>query len=248
MYRHLFSFAAPTVCLLALATTAHAQSSISIANHSFESPDASGSPFLAIPFHDNWDETPEAPGYDPANYGGITWSEWTGVFLNPPSTEPTHITNMDGAQGGYIANIAGMGLSQTLSSTYQAGNSYRLTVGVHPGSRAPLTGDQFSIGLSYLDGGSLTPIASTPITFNGSNFPDGSLFYDFDVDLAAVQAGDAWAGKQIGIEFVALNGFNAGSWDLDNVRLTAVPEPSTITLLAAGLLGGGLFLRRKRSS
>ena len=41
---------------------------------------------------------------------------------------------------------------------------------------------------------------------------------DFSVDLAAVQAGDAWVGMNIGIAIRA-EGQAGGFWDLDNVRL-----------------------------
>ena len=41
---------------------------------------------------------------------------------------------------------------------------------------------------------------------------------DFSVYLPTVQAGDAWAGKPIGVAFRAA-GEAGGFWDLDNVRL-----------------------------
>lgn len=211
---------------------------IAVPNGSFESPVPQPG-FPATPFLDNWQETPEPDGFDPGNFGGLTWNDMTGAFPNPG------FLVLDGQQAGYMFSLAGVGLSQSLSTTYQAGLSYELTVGIHPGlSGQPLPGDIFRIQLSYLNGSSLIPITSTAVIYDAGDFPDVSLFYDHRVSLPTVQPGDAWAGRQIGIEFISETGFGTGTWDIDNVRLTAVPEPSTVTLVAVGL-GGYWFVRAR---
>ena len=66
--------------------------------------------------------------------------------------------------------------------------------------------------------------------------------------VAAQQAGDAWAGKHIGIQLestIPIEMTSFANWDFDNVRLTAVPEPTwLVTLLIA--LSATLFTRRHR--
>jgi hypothetical protein len=60
-----------------------------------------------------------------------------------------------------------------------------------------------------------------------------------------VQAGDAWAGKNIGIKIESLLGDGNGYWDMDNARLTAiVPEPTSLSLATIGV-GGFLFARMR---
>jgi hypothetical protein len=224
------------VALMAVTTGAVAQN-ILIPNASFESPTAptgSGNPALA-----DWLKAPEPPGFDPVNTGGFPWTTLSGVF-DGGTTVP------DGSQGAYLLSYPEVGIYQTLAETYQAGLSYTLTVALHGGAGGLTSADQLQIGLYY--GGGLTPVTSVMIDYSALNFPDQNLYYDFDLTLPEVQPGDAWAGQNIGIEFTAMNGTLSGSWDLDNVRLTAVPEPSTFALLAGGFGYGLLVAYRRRKA
>ena len=87
----------------------------------------------------------------------------------------------------------------------------------------------------------------TIITFSGSTFNPAGPFvlHDYSVTTPMVQAGDAWAGKNIGIKIEALMGDGNGYWDMDNVRLTQVPEPTALSLAAIGF--GGLLFARVRA-
>jgi len=92
-------------------------------------------------------------------------------------------------------------------------------------------------------------VGSTVITYSEAAFPiTGTLnLVDYSVNIPTVQAGDAWAGKHIGIELESTLPIEIavfGSWDFDNVRLTAVPEPTSMALLGIGF--GGMFLARSR--
>jgi hypothetical protein len=52
------------------------------------------------------------------------------------------------------------------------------------------------------------------------------------------------------IEFDATTGANVGSTDqmgVDNVVLTVVPEPTTMTLVGLGMVGAVLGLRKRRA-
>jgi hypothetical protein len=209
--------------------------SITVPNASFESPTApaqSGTPVL-----DDWQKTAEPAGFNPVNTGGFPWTTLSGVFDGGPTVP-------DGSQGAYLLTYPGVGIYQTLGATYQLGTSYNLTVGLHGGGGGLNPTDQLRMMFYY--GGSLTPITTATIDYTALNFPDQSQYYDFELSLPTVQSGDAWAGQNIGIEFTAMNGTMSGSWDLDNVRLTAVPEPSTVLLLTLGLGCGVLFTRRQK--
>ena len=211
---------------------------INVPSFSFETPIApvdSGNPNF-----DNWQENPEPLGFDPG--GGLDWSFRAGVF-RAPAIVP------DGDQAAYLFNTPGIGIYQQLTETYQPGLSYDLIVGVHPGiTRPPTAGDQLRISLSYDNAGTLVPIQSTEIVFDAGDFPDPFSFYDYGVSVSDVQNTDAWSGENIVVQFEALSGDGSGTWDLDNVRLTVVPEPSAILLLAGGLGFGWFAIRTRRKA
>ncbi|MCH8194366.1 MAG: hypothetical protein IIA65_10180, partial [Planctomycetes bacterium] len=102
---------------------------LTVENSSFESPaiDLSLNPFGAWPVIDGWLEM------DLDTLG----SQNTGVFVNSPADSNDHLVNAGGAQLAFLGSEAGNGLSQELVSTFQAGESYRLTVGVGVSSRFP---------------------------------------------------------------------------------------------------------------
>lgn len=217
--------------------------SIPVPNGSFESPTPTP-PFPVTTDVDFWQDEPQPIWFDPDGFG-FTWDQTTGAFPNPPEGNPGRITNMDGAQGGYILALDGTGMSQELEATYEVGLSYTLTVGMASSSSQPLAdGNTFELSLYYLDAlDALVTVASTPITYNITEFPTLTEFVDFSVNLGEVQGGDAWAGENIGIRLRSTSGTGA-AWDLDNVRLQAIPEPGTWALLALGLATGLAYQRR----
>jgi hypothetical protein len=93
-------------------------------------------------------------------------------------------------------------------------------------------------------------VGSTTVTYSAAAFPVGDPLnlIDYQVTVPSVQAGDAWAGKYIGIKLestVSIEATSFGNWDFDNVRLVAVPEPATASLMALGF--GGWLLAQSRS-
>ncbi|MBI3870440.1 MAG: hypothetical protein HY299_18080 [Verrucomicrobia bacterium] len=219
--------------------------SVPVPNGSFESPTVPpGAP--AYPPVDVWQKSPQPVWFDPAATGGITWDQLSGVFPNPVVGEAKHIGNMDGNQAAYLFGLPQVGLGQSsLGATFIVGQSYHLTVGILGGGNIE-EGDSFLIELTYLDNGNNPQgVAFTPVTFNKKDFPNVTHLNDFTVDVGEVQASDPWAGKEIGIQLLSTSGRGAGYWDVDNVRLAAVPEP---TMAALAALGAGGLLAAYRGS
>ena len=102
-------------------------------------------------------------------------------------------------------------------------------------------GATLQISLYYRDGPTnLVTVAATDITNSVTVFSNTTHLSDFTVDTAAVRPGDAWAGQHIGVQIrstVVDTNLAGGYWDLDNVRLFAVPEP----VLAAPVWTNGQF-------
>lgn len=247
------------VILLALATGHGAlqADTVNVPNGSFESP----TPPAGFPVNtsiDSWQETPQPVWYDPSVFGGVTWDQLTGVFPNTAAGEPNHIDNLDGSQAAYLFAIPGVALFQDYNSTdwshpaplhlfdaqFQVGMSYDLTVGVLGGS-GMADGASLQLSFYYRDAGNNpVTIASTDVTYSLANFPTITQLRDYQVSLPAVQAGDPWAGQNIGVQ-IAPTSLGGTYWDVDNVRVKAVPEPGTLSLFA--LAFGGFWLARARA-
>ncbi len=210
-----------------------------VENASFESPETT---FVNINVSD-WQKA-DRPAYFPEDgMGGIFWPQTAGVFLdNNP------YTNIGGAQAAYLLPLPQVSLSQQLDATYQVGQAYRLQVGVFGKSMPAESTATLSLSLYYTgEAGDVTVGTPTLIGFDSSTFPGGGplSLVDFSVNLPVVQPGDDWAGENIGIRIESLMGDGQGSWDVDNVRLSAIPEPGAGLLLLCGLLTA-LCRKRRR--
>jgi hypothetical protein len=235
--------------------------SIPVPDYDFSSPTAPTTSPYAVSSSSaglgSWQVSPPPSYWTSEGASATQWYDSTGAFYNIPAE---HISGLPGAgtQVGYMFDNPGLQLSQTLSSTFQVGQSYQLTVGIGGGSNefgSMAAGTQMQIGLFYLDGsGNENLIGTTTATWDGSTLPDGYVtsLTDYSVSIPAVNATDAWAGQNIGVALIQPYSVTApagdGSyWDVGNVRLvTPAPEPGSLVLLAAGL--GAFVLGRKWSS
>jgi hypothetical protein len=227
---------------VAVASTLHA-ASIIVPNSSFESPNTL--PAGVSTTIDSWQKAPKPAYFDEAAFG-FQWIQTAGIFF-----DSNPYANHDGTQCAYMLSFPGVTLFQDASSglnaTYAAGQSYTMTLGLFGKSLTP--NNSLQLSLYYRDAGNnvITIGSPTTITYNAANFPLTSPLnlVDYSVTIPAVQAGDAWAGKNIGIMIqVASSDFQGGYWDMDNLRLTsAVPEPGAASLLLLGLCG--FFASRK---
>jgi hypothetical protein len=231
---------------------------ILVPNHSFDSPSAPMvDPYVTTQVG-SW-QKPAKPDYFnfvEANYG-IFWDQTAGIFFGPGA-----YGNMDGIQAGFILAWPQAGIfqdydtmdyndpvpSHDFNATFEIGKSYALSVGVYgkgfPGFNMT-EGSLLGLSLYYRDGANhVTVGAPTIVSYSTALFPSGGAnLIDYSVLIQTVQAGDAWAGKNIGIKIESIYGMGDGYWDIDNVRLTAVPEPSSLALAAIG----GLCVLRFRN-
>ena len=236
------------VILVGVLTTI-AQTSLSVPNGSFESP-VVGPPLYAGAVIDDWEKTPEPPGYDTNVFGA--WDEKSGVFFNVPNPQP--IAGVDGLQAAFLFTFPGAGFFQDYESvggtnevpshafdeTFQVGRRYRLTAGFTTSSTFSLAeGATLRFGLYYRDGFSnRIPVASSIISFSTNIFTNIFELTDFSVETPTVQVDDPWAGEHIGVEFVSTTdiALASGIWDIDNIRLE---ETLTPFLSEAAVVGGG---------
>jgi hypothetical protein len=245
------------VSLILGVVTAQAQP-IFVPNHSFNSASAPMvDPYVTTQVG-SW-QKPAKPAYFnfvEQNYG-IFWDQTTGIFFGPGA-----YGNMDGIQAAFVLAWPQAGIfqdydtmdyndpvpSHEFDASFEIGKSYTLTAGVYgkgfPGFNMT-EGSMLGLSLYYRDGANqITVGAPTIITYSSALFPTGGPLnlIDFSVVIPTVQSGDAWADKHIGIRIESIYGVGDGYWDIDNVRLTAVPEPST---LGIAVIGGLLMLRRR---
>ncbi len=132
--------------------------------------------------------------------------------------------------------------------TLQAHTTYTLTVAFGQGlnNTSNALGYYTGFGLIVLDAG--PSFAGTLVTteFLGTDDPAPGTFKDFSVTFDSDtfltgQKGSPKAGDQLRIGFDLGTGIYA-----DNVRLDIAPEPSTLVLLASGLVGLLAYARRRR--
>ncbi|MEI7729311.1 MAG: PEP-CTERM sorting domain-containing protein [Verrucomicrobiota bacterium] len=211
-----------------------------VPNGSFESPTTA---YVGINI-DSWQKA-NKPGYFDEVAYGFSWIQTAGLFLNTAVGQPDHIDNVDGNQSAYLLAFPQVALSQDLTAPdakFNIGSAYDLTVGLL--GKGMADGSSLLLSLYYRDGGNNpVTVVSTTITYTAAALPSTTHLTDFQVQVPIVQPGDAWAGQNIGVKVESAFGAGAGYWDMDNVRLVAVPEPGVPALISFGFIGF-MMLRR----
>jgi hypothetical protein len=204
--------------------------SIDIPNASFELPKTT---FVDINI-DSWQKSPIPWWYDES--GGFFWNQLTGVFLNVAPTDPSYIDNCDGNQAAFLFAYPEVELFQDLTTTFEVGQSYHLTVGIIGGGGNMKDGVPIEIRLYYRNTeNKKVTVGATTFTYD-SDTGYVKHFNDVRLDIPRVTGAHPWAGKNIGVQLVSTltladldpdTGRAGGYWDLDNVRLTkslSVPD------------------------
>ncbi len=233
-------------CLLTPLALAVYASPVAIPNASFETPLAPRVSPYAFPDMECWQKTPQPFWYNPSDFQGSPWEYLLGTFYNAHVSDPdTYIDNADGQQGTFLFAVPGVGLFQDYNSlsganptpshafnaTFEVGSAYDLSVGVIGGGGGMKPGVTLLLGLYYQDAASnLVSVAATTVTHSPVTFPTNTHFVDFQVHVPMVQAGDPWAGQNIGIQLISTVGFDliGGYWDVDNVRMVKTPAPTLL--------------------
>jgi len=236
------------LCLLAillltgLAPTVRA-GNIYVPNASFESPVVTTNSPYAAPDMDYWEKSPQPVWYDPSQNQNTPWEDLMGEFYNV-NFPGEFIVNCSGNQAGFLFALPEAAIYQDYTTVYgtnatpshafnalfNVGHSYTLTVGLIGGGGGMAPGATVELSLYYLDASSnQVTVAATTVTNTTANFPTNTFLMDFSVNVPTVNAGDAWAGQNIGIEIASTVGFtnSGGYWDFDDVRLVeniAVPN------------------------
>ena len=124
--------------------------------------------------------------------------------------------------------------------TLEVGKSYTFTVGAIGGGGGMLNGVTAEISLYYRsDTGTPLTLAATTITNSPDAFRNSTHFVDFNVSIPAVEVGDPWAGKRLGLRLrsTVSPDSQGGYWDFDNFRLTSHARPSVRLLFAKATEG-----------
>ncbi len=193
---------------------------------------------------DSWQKPAQPNTFDTNVFG--SWDNLAGLFANTPSTNGDFIDNAEGGQLAFLFAYPQIAIFQDFNSTdwsngapthafnatFTAGKAYDLTVGLTTSSEEPLTiGSTLLLNLYYRDASNnMVTVGATTVTFDTNVFTNFAHLVDFKVKVPTVKPTDAWAGKNIGIQFEATTApqLIGGVWDLDNVRLneTGVPNYS----------------------
>jgi hypothetical protein len=201
-----------------------------VPNASFEAP---ATLFVSTLVSD-WQKLPKPGWYEET--GEFLWSQLSGVFLNPAEGRPDRILNCHERQAVWLFAVPEVGLLQELGEAgpsasvqtrYEPGRVYELTAGVLGGGGSMLEGATLELDLYYRDDATnLVVIAATTVTNVAGLFGNPKVLLDYSVPTPVVAVDDPWAGRAIGIRFVSTVSFElqGGYWDLDNVRLTALPS------------------------
>lgn len=209
--------------------------SVFIQNHDFETGGLADGSFSnnpgAVPT--GWQLVNSADGNF---YGYINPDDFSYVGT---SGDPGTIGSMDGPNMFYFGSMAeGQGITQTLSSPFEANMNYDLTVAI--GVRS---GFQFMNGLTMnLYAGAELLAARTLAAADYASALTANTVRDFTLSYVWNDGDLAFVGQSLRIEFLE-TGTNA-EVDIDNVRLTAIPEPGVLAT-GAGALALGMMRRRR---
>lgn len=180
------------------------------------------------------------PGFSTGDLTG-----WTPVGVTGGATISVIATGGNPADYAWLDNSA-FGYNLALTQTTPNGSVVGAGITVNY-SFDLLGGNQAAGGVDFIhirDMNSTGGVVSEGPGLLGPYFPSASGWTTYTGSFTTVAGSD-----HLFIEFDATTGANVGSMDqmgIDNVMLT-VPEPTTLSLAAMGLLGFWMFRRNRKS-
>ena len=217
---------------------------LTIANFDFETGglvDNSNSAFPGV-IPTSWQAVPGA-GPSGSFYGYYNPVNDPGGYTSGVTGSPGITGTMSGPNVFYFGSATnGQGIQQTLSSTFSLSTDYTLTVA--RGTRNSNFNN--SLRMQLLAGSTLLAsrdVAPEPSGSRGT-FLDYSTTYTASAANNTANAG--LVGQSLIIRFLEIDnpGNPQAEVDIDNVRLNAVPEPSSAAMLLVGM--AALLSRRNR--
>ncbi len=169
------------------------------------------------------------------------WTEYdpTGAFPSPWAPNYPMPGNGDPYTGIWNNAAGGADMSHSGNQCYAVGwynsNMMHLYQDV-----ATTVGDDYLVSFwAEANGGT----GNLDVTFDGQEVESiiGGGTPAYTQYSATITAADAMSRLDIGAAF-----FGQDAWYIDDVSVTAVPEPGMLALLASGLLGAAIFAWRKR--
>jgi hypothetical protein len=183
------------------------------------------------------------PGVIPTGWSAVPGAGPSGDFYgyyNPINDAGGYVSGVSGSPGitGTMAgpnvfyfgsSVSGQGIQQTLTATFLANTDYTLTVA--RGTRNSIFNN--TLRMMLLAGSTVLTtrdVAPEPAGSRGT-FLDYSTTYTYSAANAGL------VGQALTIRFLEIDnpGDPRGEVDIDNVRLSGVPEPSSASLLILGL-------------
>jgi hypothetical protein len=211
---------------------------IPVPNFSFDDPDLGHNAFSGERFAGDTSPAWFTTGTGATGYG--VFDPWSSNYTGTDG--PVLPGTADSAQVGFLNLPAPFSNNFTYIGTslgnFVLGQTYELKVAVGGRKDGGLPPSLYTVTLLA---------GVTPAGTGASGAGVADTFYDLSYSFTATAAE---AGLPIGISLAASNNRTSGfsQANFDNVRLTLVPEPSSLTILAIAAIGLPCFRRRKRSS
>ena len=184
-----------------------------------------------------------SPGVIPTGWSAVPGAAPSGGYFgyyNPVNDAGGYGSGVSGSPGitGTMAgpnvfyfgsSVSGQGIQQTLTATFLANTDYTLTVA--RGTRNSIFNN--TLRMMLLAGNTVLT------TRDVAPEPEGSrgTFLDYSTTYTYSAANAGLVGQALTIRFLEIDnpGDPQGEVDIDNVRLSGVPEPSSASLLILGL-------------